>query len=221
MYSSPNKKVNIFYDAEFTGLHRNTTLISVGMVTEYGSTFYAEFNDYDRTQVDEWIKEFVIDNLVFGDKPVETFYQEKFNPFAHSRSVQLQGSTATIKAELLKWLNGVSDITDGRQIQFVSDCYAYDWVLLNDLICEGGQARNIPKHIFYIPIDLASMFLIQNIDPDISREGFCPPDELKKILDTDMFMMPVDTAKHNSLWDAYVIKTCYDKLTTGLNVFAG
>ena len=38
----------IYYDAEFTGLHINTTLISIGMVSDSGSFFYAEFNDYDK-----------------------------------------------------------------------------------------------------------------------------------------------------------------------------
>ena len=40
--------MKVFFDTEFTGLHRNTTLISIGLVSEDGRTFYAEFNDYDR-----------------------------------------------------------------------------------------------------------------------------------------------------------------------------
>ncbi len=33
--------MNIFFDTEFTGLHRNTTLISIGLITETGEGFYA------------------------------------------------------------------------------------------------------------------------------------------------------------------------------------
>ena len=50
-------KTKIFFDTEFTGLHQNTTLISIGLVSECGKTFYAEFNDYDFNQVDDWLKE--------------------------------------------------------------------------------------------------------------------------------------------------------------------
>jgi len=34
----------IFFDTEFTGLHKDTTLISIGLIAEDGRTFYAEFN---------------------------------------------------------------------------------------------------------------------------------------------------------------------------------
>lgn len=32
----------IFFDTEFTGLHQNTTLISIGLVSDEGERFYAE-----------------------------------------------------------------------------------------------------------------------------------------------------------------------------------
>jgi hypothetical protein len=36
-------KTKIFFDTEFTGLHQGTTLISIGLISECGKTFYAEF----------------------------------------------------------------------------------------------------------------------------------------------------------------------------------
>jgi len=42
-------KTKIFFDTEFTGLHQNTTLISIGLISECGKTFYAELTDYDKT----------------------------------------------------------------------------------------------------------------------------------------------------------------------------
>lgn len=57
----------IYYDSEFTGLHKDTTLISIGLISECGTkTFYAEFLDYDKSQVDDWIQNNVIDNLLFN-----------------------------------------------------------------------------------------------------------------------------------------------------------
>ena len=58
----------IFFDMEFTGLHRNTTPISLGMVTEKGDTFYAEFTDYDIYQCDDWIRENILEKLLFNKK---------------------------------------------------------------------------------------------------------------------------------------------------------
>ena len=46
-------KTKIFFDMEFTGLHQKTTLISIGLIAEDGRTFYAEFNDYDKSQLDD------------------------------------------------------------------------------------------------------------------------------------------------------------------------
>ena len=54
----------VFFDTEFTGLHKNTTLISIGLISECGKTFYAEFWDYDKTQIDEWLQTNVLDNLI-------------------------------------------------------------------------------------------------------------------------------------------------------------
>jgi hypothetical protein len=59
--------MKIFFDTEFTGLHKNTTLISIGLISEDGKTFYAEFTDYDKSQVDSWLQENVINNLVMQE----------------------------------------------------------------------------------------------------------------------------------------------------------
>jgi hypothetical protein len=59
--------VRVFFDMEFTGLHQKTTPISIGMIAEDGQYFYAEFTDFDQTQVDEWLRENVIRHLVYYD----------------------------------------------------------------------------------------------------------------------------------------------------------
>ena len=39
--------MKIFLDTEFTGLHRNASLISIGLAAENGDVFYGELTDYD------------------------------------------------------------------------------------------------------------------------------------------------------------------------------
>ena len=60
-------KTKIFFDTEFTGLHQNTTLISIGLIAETGQTFYAERTDYDKSQIDEWLQTNVIENLLLNN----------------------------------------------------------------------------------------------------------------------------------------------------------
>jgi DNA polymerase III epsilon subunit-like protein len=47
MWECGNKNcMKIFFDTEFTGLHKDTTLISIGLVSEDNRKFYAELIDY-------------------------------------------------------------------------------------------------------------------------------------------------------------------------------
>ena len=62
------KKI-VFYDLEYTSKHQFTSPISIGMVSSNGSKeFYAEFTDYDYSQVDQWLQTNVIDLLTLQDK---------------------------------------------------------------------------------------------------------------------------------------------------------
>ena len=78
-----------------------------------------------------------------------------------------------------------------------SDCLSYDWVLFCQI---WEHAFNIPKNVYYIPFDICTVFKMKAIDPDVSREKFGCGEVYSE--------MP----KHNALWDARVIKMCYEKL---------
>jgi hypothetical protein len=49
-------------------VHQNTTLISIGLIADTGDTFYAELTDYDPDQIDDWLQENVLNNLVLTDR---------------------------------------------------------------------------------------------------------------------------------------------------------
>jgi len=178
----------IFLDTEFTGLHSSSTLISLGMVCQSGKTFYAEFTDYDTTQISPWLKENVINKLQ-GNLPVAA------TGVITGNEVAVCGSRETIATVLRQWL------AQFGVIEIWADVPAYDWILFCQLF---GGAMHIPKNIFYAPFDIATLFRIKNlIEPvgkyerDISRHEFAG----------------IDTGnQHHALNDALVVKACYKKL---------
>lgn len=202
-------KTKIYYDAEFTGLTKDTSLISIGFVTDTNDYFYAEFTDYNQSKVDGWLRQHVIDNLLF--RPDEEEYQRYID---ENRSiVMMTGDSNFIRTKLLQWLAGISERT-GKQIQIYTDCYAYDWVLLNDLICNGAPAIDIPKFLYYIPVDLCTLMQYKAIDPDINREEFIGAEKVRTLMAIDPFgeLSQNKNIKHNSLWDAFVARECFRKV---------
>lgn len=170
--------MKVFFDTEFTGLHKGTTLISIGCISEDGKTFYAELTDFDRKQVDSWIKDNVLANL-----------SPNLGTLFRTAETTAYGNKKEVAAKLDKWLS------QWDEVEIWSDCLSYDWVLFNDLF---GHAFNIPKNVYYIPFDICTLFKVKGIDPDISREEFAGLDSKEQ--------------KHNALWDAKVIKACYEKV---------
>lgn len=164
--------MKLFFDTEFTGLHKDTTLLSIGIIDENGRTFYGEMVDYDESQLNDWLRDNVIANFTR-----EAIYTKE-----------------QLKKDLTKWLQAYDY---GEQIEIWSDCLAYDWVLFCDIF---GGAFEIPKNIYYIPFDICTMMKLKGVDPDINREKFAFGDT------------PEVAQKHNALWDAKVIRACYENL---------
>lgn len=179
----------IFFDTEFTGLHQGTTLISIGLISECGKTFYAELTDYDESQIDECLQENVIDNLYLENPNAEA--RINYMEFKSKGNVTYCGDNSHLADTLKDWL------LQFESVEMWSDCLSYDWVLFCQIF---GHAFNIPKNVYYIPFDLCTLFKIKGIDPDINREEFC-----------EIFGGDSLPNKHNALWDAQVIKMCYEK----------
>lgn len=214
-----NKKhaTKIFFDMEFTGLHQKTTLISIGMVSLCGKRFYAEFTDYDKSQVDDWVRENVISSLKFekyintekGKKELKEMNSEKHklgtwgygddNYYDWVGCLgtwwECNGPTEIIKKKLTVFLSQFTDDhTPFDSIEMWGDCLSYDWVLFNNI---WGTAFDIPKNIYYIPFDICTLFKAKGIDPDISRESFSG------------IKYQASRPRHNALFDAQMIMDCY------------
>lgn len=182
--------MRIFFDTEFTGLHKNTTLISIGCVAEDGRNFYAEFSDYDKTQCNKWIEENVIGNL--------------YLPMARDvfrGNVRIRDNTTNITSAFAEWISRFDSV------QFVSDVCHYDFVLLIDLF---GTAFELPENVS------ASC---HDINQDISRhygiserEAF---DKSREEIVLELCGSEIPGAKHNALYDAKVIKAIYEEICGG------
>lgn len=190
----------IFYDLEFTGLHKDTTIISIGLTAEDGRNFYAEFNDYDKSQVDQWIKDNVCKNLILpirdrasGYTAPDNFYSEKNN------TVMIFSDKETISKELNKWLSQFDSV------EFVSDVCHYDFVLLIDLIC--GNALDLPDNICPACYDINQLIAEKKHVSQMDAFNYNREALMEELPGCERFA--VLKLKHNSLYDAFIIKKIY------------
>lgn len=190
--------MRLFFDMEFTGLRKNTTPISIGIISEDGKTFYAEFTDYDEKQCDDWIKENVIKNLKLAGMGVGVSDTDETPPLRI-----VMGNKRYIYREMNEWLQQFD------AIQFVSDVCHYDFILLIDLLTNGGTALDLPENISAVchdlNMDIARHFRVSDREAfDMSREQImnelCGSEDI------------VTGDKHNSLYDAEVIKAIYKEI---------
>ena len=211
--------MNVYFDTEFTGLVPGTTLISLGMVTEKGDKFYAEFTDFDRSKVTDWIKENVIENLrakrqIESVKDNTAIYEPSDELFPYDFVL---GDTEFIKDKLIEWLKWHAHELPNeksQRVQFVSDVCHYDMYLLQNQIF--GGAFEMPDWINPVCYDIVwdieefeCMGVGNNFNTtknmytafDISRE---------KLIESKKDMKLPDGLKHNALYDAEVIKVLYE-----------
>jgi len=178
--------IELFFDTEFTGLHKDTTLISLGIISENDDKFYAEFNDYNKSQVDDWIQKNVIDKLWWKNKQMKDLPEYYY-----------YGSKKFVLEGLKKWLSKFGN----EEILFVSDVCHYDFVLLIDLF---GSALDLPKNICPACYDINND-IIDYFNKDAHKAFNANREKLADIkIKSEVF-------KHNALWDAEVIKEIYYK----------
>lgn len=200
------KTMKLFFDTEFTGLHKDTTLISIGIIAENNRCFYATLTDYDVTQVDDWIEKNVINNLEISSELLELY-----------DITEVTGTKQEVKESFLQWL----DTLESDSFELVSDVCHYDMTLFVDLF---GTAFDLPENIspccydinqdiYYSTGSLQEAF-------DTNREQLLQTLAERTYDDILDKMTPIinldDSCKHNSLYDAIVIKCLYELIVGGL-----
>lgn len=152
------KMKKVFFDTEFTGGGVNTSLISIGMVSDCNKALYLEFNDYDRSQVTPWIEKNIL-GLLEG------------------------GAIDSVEARkrIEQWFN---DIAPNQQIQLICPGKGLDSTLLFDLWADPVPPNTLrevrgkrPQHIDHERhLDMETIFLMQGIDSHIDRVAFAEAD---------------------------------------------
>jgi hypothetical protein len=178
--------IKIFLDTEFTGLHQATSLISLALVAETGEEFYAEFTDYDPTQLSPWLEENVMSQLFIEENSTE-------NP----KAIRIKGNRNEVKNALEQWFLQFPQAKNS--IQIWADCYAWDWVLFCELF---GGAFGIPGNIHYMTMDLATYLFSKGYQADIER---------KQLLATD-YTDKDGLKQHHALYDARLEMAVLKKL---------
>lgn len=182
--------MKIFFDEEFTGLHKDTTLISIGLISSDGRSFYAEFNDYDIKQCNEWINKKVLPNL-----------SKTIDELSSIADINVDGDINEIRTELIKWIDQFDTV------EWVSDVCHYDMVLLIDLLYQDGidlPYDRVSSVCHDINQDIAKFYNVSDMDAfNISREQII----------IDLYGNPIEGCKHNSFYDAKVIKAIYEFIT--------
>lgn len=221
--------MKLFFDTEFAGLRKDTTLISIGIVSEDGRKFYAELTDYNENQCNKWINQNVVKNLhlphiPWHSKCTENIKKLEEDGYVISQNPHIPREGALLEYDYFKSDNeNMTALGDSHWIgialnewlkqfdiiQFVSDVSHYDFVLLIDLITNGGTALDLPDNISAvchdINQDIAQHFGITDAEAfDMSREQI-----MNDLCGSEAI---VTGDKHNSLYDAEVIRAIYKEI---------
>ena len=232
----------IFFDTEFTGLVPNTSLISIGMISADGYKFYGEFLNYDANLCTDWIKKNVISNClidiskkdglckqfdyieslsqIYGEpKDIKNLYsvymtREKYDIYtqmAEDDKLTISiGPSSVVTEALTNWLKHWKI----QPIQLVSDVCHYDMELFCGLF---GGAMNLPDNVtpacFDICQDIALNYNeINNVTDSLSVRMHNAFDISREDLCVRLGQELPEGIKHNSLYDAEVIKLIFEGL---------
>ena len=176
--------MKVFLDCEFQTYGTKAYLISIALVDEEGNAFYGEVKPVIAGG-NTWLDEYVYPKLWVVDKKQRE---------GHDKGVTyIAGSEFEIASMMEGWLKERGQ--ESNPIQVVSDVYATDW----QLFCNAfGGIFDMPGFVHYIPLDLATMLYSWGEDPDVNRDEFAREKNA--------------SLKHNALWDARVLKKCWERL---------
>lgn len=145
----------VFTDAEYTGEHAFTTLVSLGLVTLEGDELYLTLNDYERAQVTDWLRENVLSEI------------------DESQTV----SSYEAYLRLSAWLEAYAGDED---VALCSPGLGSDLLLLFELYHHARPdlpyfhaLHCLPPYLNHVwHLDLNTLFVCAGVDPNTDRDAF-------------------------------------------------
>jgi 3' exoribonuclease, RNase T-like len=144
-----------FIDAEYTGEHAYTTLVSLGVVTLEGKELYLPLNDYDETQVTDWLRDNVLALIPHQDRITSAEAYRRLSAFLETYS-------------------------SGERVHLVSAGLGSDLLLTYELFRHARPELRYFHALHCLPpylnhaqhYDLNTMMTLVGLDPDMSRDAF-------------------------------------------------
>lgn len=184
----------LFFDTEFTHLGKDAELISIGLILG-NLKLYAEITDFDESKCSDFTKDHVLPHRCMQDK-YDTF--KFWYDMTDDGTLYLCGSKKMVGEYVRRILLKNSEYHT-VYITPVSDVCHYDMVLILDLI---EHTENDLEWFCPACIDICQELMTHDVDMEyafnVSRETLCTE-------------IPAGT-KHNSLYDALVIKNIYESV---------
>jgi adenylyl-sulfate kinase len=147
----------VFIDAEYTGQHAHTTLVSVALVTLDGDELYVTLDDYDERQVTPWLREHVLSVI----------------------DPKSRVSSAEGYRRISEW---VDRYAGGERVHLVSAGLGSDLLLFFELWKHGFASgrqfhalHDLPAYLSHAQhFDLNTLLFACGHDPDANREALVP-----------------------------------------------
>lgn len=125
-----------FLDTEFIEKPGQIQLISIGIASEDGRTFYAENTSFDEREADEWVWENVLDELRWWGKEDNPDPNTCYTRSPSPERVEVFGTITSIKDALLAFF------TNEAYPEFWGYYADYDWVIFCWIF---GKMIELPK----------------------------------------------------------------------------
>lgn len=109
-----------FLDTEFIERPCTIELISIGIVSDDGKTFYAESNEFDPEDANPWVQKHVFPHLKYD--PFDEKIRFGFSMWEDEFSIEMMGSKREIAEQVLNYIGK-------NKPEFWGYYSAYDWVV--------------------------------------------------------------------------------------------
>jgi len=192
-----------FFDTEFIEWAGGIDLVSIGIVSENGDTFYAESTNFDERNADQWVKDNVLAKLRWWGNEMSS--KGYCNLAQHTGAkgewnAEVFATEKLIGEAILRWIDDCekrANQTPGskhlsHELEFFAYYGAYDWVLFARIF---GRLIDKPEKFPMWVRDLKQMMWERGLDTEWKRTNAPDPE-----------------GEHNALIDAGWNMDLYQKI---------